>query len=60
MTLAKKQTKTPDLREIYHQKEVLAILKLWLFYSTQAKEKQDADKFKDFHLQLSRFIKENW
>jgi len=31
-----------------------------LFYSSQAKEKQDAEKFKDFHLQLSRFIKENW
>lgn len=60
MKLPKKQTKTLDLREIYHQKEVLAILKLWLFYSSQAKVKQDAEKFKDFHLQLSRFIKENW
>jgi hypothetical protein len=60
MKLPKKHTKTPDLREIYHQKEVLAILKLWLFYSSQAKENQDAEKFKDFHLQLSRFIKENW
>jgi hypothetical protein len=60
MKLSKKITKSPDLREIYHQKEVLAILKLWLFYSSQSKEKSEAEKFKSFYLQLSNFIKENW
>jgi hypothetical protein len=60
MKSPKKITKSPDLREIYHQKEVLAILKLWLFYSSQCIDKPDSDKFKAFHLQLSRFIKENW
>jgi hypothetical protein len=60
MKLSKKITKTPDLREIYHQKEVLAILKLWLFYSSQSKEKPEVEKFKSFYLQLSNFIKENW
>lgn len=60
MKPTKKLANTPDLREIYHQKEVLAILKLWLFYSSQSKEKLEAEKFKSFHLQLSNFIKENW
>ena len=60
MKLSKKITKSPDLREIYHQKEVLAILKLWLFYSSQSKEKSEVEKFKSFYLQLSNFIKENW
>ena len=60
MKSSKKITKSPDLREIYHQKEVLAILKLWLFYSSQTKEKAESEKFKTFHLQLSNFIKENW
>jgi hypothetical protein len=60
MKSSKKITKSPDLREIYHQKEVLAILKLWLFYSSQSKGKDEAEKFKSFHLQLSNFIKENW
>jgi hypothetical protein len=60
MKSSKKITKSPDLREIYHQKEVLAILKLWLFYSSHSKEKVDAEKFKSFHLQLSNFIKDNW
>ena len=62
MKLSKKITKSPDLREIYHQKEVLAILKLWLFYLSQSKEKPKAEneKFKSFHLLLSNFIKENW
>jgi hypothetical protein len=60
MKSSKKTIKTPDLREIYHQKEVLAILKLWLFYSIQSKEKPETEKFKAFHLQLSNFIKENW
>jgi hypothetical protein len=60
MKSSKKITKSTDLREIYHQKEVLAILKLWLFYSSQSKEKSEAEKFKLFHLQLSNFIKENW
>ncbi len=60
MKLSKKITKSPNLREIYHQKEVLAILKLWLFYSSQSKEKSEVEKLKSFHLQLSNFIKENW
>ena len=60
MKSSKKITKSPDLREIYHQKEVLAILKLWLFYSSQSKEKTETEKFKSFHIQLSNFIKENW
>ena len=60
MKTSKKIIMTPDLREIYHQKEVLAILKLWLFYSSQSKEKAETHKFKSFHLQLSNFIKENW
>jgi len=60
MKLTKKLAKTPDLREIYHQKEVLAILKLWLFYSSQSKEKSETEKLRSFHLQLSNFIKENW
>ena len=60
MKSSKKNTKTPNLRELYHQKEVLAILKLWLFYSSQSKEKLESEKFKSFHEQLSNFIKENW
>ncbi len=60
MKSSKKITKSQDLREIYHQKEVLAILKLWLFYSSQSKEKAEAEIFKSFHQQLSNFIKENW
>jgi hypothetical protein len=60
MKSTKKIAKSPDLRELYHQKEVLAILKLWLFYSSQSKEKLETEKFKLFHLQLSNFIKENW
>lgn len=60
MKSTKKISNTPDLREIYHQKEVLAILKLWLLYSSQFKEKTEIDKFKSFHQQLSKFIKENW
>jgi hypothetical protein len=60
MKSTKKIAKSPDLRELYHQKEVLAILKLWLFYSSQSKEKHEIEKFKLFHLQLSNFIIENW
>jgi hypothetical protein len=60
MKSTKKIAKSPDLRELYHQKEVLAILKLWLFYSSQSNEKLEIEKFKLFHLQLSNFIKENW
>ena len=60
MKSAKKITNTPDLREIYHQKEVLTILKLWLFYASQSIDKPEVDKFKSFHQQLSNFIKENW
>lgn len=60
MKPTKKIAKSPDLRKLYHQKEVLAILKLWLFYSSQSKEKLEIEKFKLFHLQLSNFIKENW
>ena len=60
MKSAKKIINTPDLREIYHQKEVLTILKLWLFYTSQTIEKHEVEKFKSFHLQLSKFIKENW
>jgi hypothetical protein len=60
MKPTKKIAKSSDLRELYHQKEVLAILKLWLFYSSQSKEKLEIEKFKLFHLQLSNFIKENW
>jgi hypothetical protein len=60
MKSTKKIAKSPDLRELYHQKEVLAILKLWLFYSSQSKVKLETEKFKSFHLQLSNFIKQNW
>lgn len=60
MKSPKKITKSPDLREIYHQKEVLVILKLWLFYTSQCIDKAETEKFKSFHQQLSRFIKENW
>ena len=60
MKSAKKIIHTPDLRELYHQKEVLTILKLWLFYTSQSIEKPEVEKFKSFHLQLSKFIKENW